>query len=153
MTTPTPSPASRRVSVPNDSSDSERTVHVVGGGHVGRTLADRLCADGDRACLVDDTPEAVSAAMAAGVPVVDGDPMDSVVLETAGLAEADAVVAATTSDGSNLLIAQLARARFGVERVVVRVNDPDHLETFRPLEYETVCATGNVEDELARRLR
>ncbi|MFC5971162.1 NAD(P)-binding protein [Halomarina salina] len=152
MTTSTP-PSTRRASVPAGSPERARTIHVVGGGRVGRALADRLRSDGNWASLVDDTPDVVTESMAAGIPVVEGDPMDSDVLERAGLADADAVVAATTSDGSNLLIAQLARARFGVETVVVRVNDPDHVETFRPLDYETVCTTSNVEDGIASRLR
>ncbi|MWG35343.1 NAD(P)-binding protein [Halomarina oriensis] len=153
MTTSTPPPTSRRASVPAGRPENARTIHVVGGGRVGRALVDRLRTDGAHACLVDDTPDVVTEAMAAGVPVVEGDPTDSVVLERAGLSEADAVVAATTSDGSNLLVAQLARTCFDVETVLVRVNDPDHVETFRPLDYETVCVTSNVEDALAGRLR
>jgi Trk K+ transport system NAD-binding subunit len=152
MTTSTP-PTSRRASVPAGSPETARTVQVVGGGRVGRASVARLRTDGDWAGLVDDTPDVVTEAMAAGVPVVEGDPMDPVVLERAGLAEADVVVAATADDGSNLLIAQLARARFDVGTVAVRVNDPDHVETFRPLDYETVCVETDVGDALAGRLR
>ncbi|MFD1512932.1 NAD-binding protein [Halomarina rubra] len=153
MTSSTSTPDIRRSSDPPSGSEHGRTVSVVGGGHVGRSLVERLLADGADARLVDDTPKVVAAAAAAGVPVVDGDPTDPSTLDAAGLADADTVVAATTSDRANLLVAQLARARFGVSAVVVRVNDPDHVETFESLDYETVCVTENVGTALASRLR
>ena len=153
MHPPTTHTTPRRGSNPAGGTERQRTVHVVGGGHVGRTLVERLLAAGDLACLVDDTIDVVTAAAAAGVPVVEGDPTDPTVLDAAGLAEADVVVAATSSDRANLLVAQLARARFGVTTVLVRVNDPDRVETFRSLDYETVCVASNVGEALAGRLR
>ena len=54
-----------------------------------------------------------------------GDATELHVLEDAGLARPpDIVVAATGDDEDNLVISQLARERYGVEKVIARVNDP-----------------------------
>lgn len=65
--------------------------------------------------------------------VVRGDPSAPEVLEDAGAASAEAVVAVTGRDQDNLVIAQLADLRFRVPRVVALVNDPDNEEVFRKL--------------------
>ena len=45
-------------------------------------------------------------------------------LLAAGIEQADAFVASTDGDNTNLVIAQIAQRRFDIERVVVRVLDP-----------------------------
>jgi len=45
-------------------------------------------------------------------------------LREAGIEQADAFVASTDGDNTNLVIAQIAQRRFEVDRVVVRVLDP-----------------------------
>ena len=45
-------------------------------------------------------------------------------LLAAGIERADAFVASTDGDNTNLVIAQIAQRRFEIDRVVVRVLDP-----------------------------
>jgi trk system potassium uptake protein TrkA len=53
------------------------------------------------------------------------------------------VVAVTGEDEDNLVTCQLAKMVWNVERVLARVNDPDHEEIFRKVGIdETVSATG-----------
>jgi trk system potassium uptake protein TrkA len=54
------------------------------------------------------------------------------VLEAAGTLKADVLVACTRSDEDNLVISLLAKKRFGVPRVIARVNDPASDELFGP---------------------
>jgi trk system potassium uptake protein TrkA len=61
-----------------------------------------------------------------GARHVHGDATDPTVLLRAGAAEADVVVCATRHDPANLLIARLAKRRFGVRWTVARVADPAH---------------------------
>lgn len=65
--------------------------------------------------------------------VVHGNPSAPEVLEDAGAAEAEVVLAVTDHDHDNLVIAQLAALRFRVPRVLALVNDPDNEEVFRKL--------------------
>ena len=45
-------------------------------------------------------------------------------LERAGVERADLVVAVTGDDEDNLIVCQVARDKYGVPKVIARVNDP-----------------------------
>lgn len=57
---------------------------------------------------------------------VCGDAADPAVLLEAGAADADALVSTTADDPTNLLVAHLAKRRFGVASTVARMNEPSH---------------------------
>jgi trk system potassium uptake protein TrkA len=65
--------------------------------------------------------------------VVNGDGCDPRVLEEAGIERADVLAAVTGEDEDNLIICQLAKERFNIQRTVGRVNNPDHEHTFSEL--------------------
>ncbi len=58
-----------------------------------------------------------------------------------GIDSADAFVASTNGDNTNLVIAQIAQRRFGIERVVVRVLDPARATWYEEQGLKTVCPT------------
>jgi trk system potassium uptake protein TrkA len=62
-------------------------------------------------------------------------------LLAAGIQEADAFVASTDGDNTNLVIAQIAKRRFEIERVVVRVLDPARARWYAEQGLQTVCPT------------
>ena len=84
---------------------------------------------------------------------VVGHGMDSRILREAGIEEADAVVVATDGDNTNLVIAQVAQRRFGVESVVVRVLDPARAELYSELGLNTISPTARAIDELTEWVR
>src|SRR6201992_4096052 len=55
------------------------------------------------------------------------------VLERAAIARADLVIAVTGDDEDNILICQVAKERYGVQRIVARVNNPRNLQHFKLL--------------------
>jgi trk system potassium uptake protein TrkA len=73
-----------------------------------------------------------------------GDATELFVLERAGLARPpDLVVAVTGDDEDNMIICQIAREKFGVEKVIARVNDPRNQPHFDLLGISpTVSATS-----------
>src|ERR671925_1408920 len=75
-----------------------------------------------------------------------GDATELHVLERAGIARPpDIVVAATGDDEDNMVICQIAREKYGVEKVIARVNDPRNQAHFDLLGISpTVCATSNI---------
>lgn len=117
--------------------------YVLGGGHVGGAVAERLLASGRRAAVVDRSYRP------AGVPGFVGDPADAGVLSDAGIGAASTVVVATRSDSRGLLIAQLVRARFGVPRVIALVDDPDRLLVFAEAGHEPVCVPSALSDAVS----
>jgi trk system potassium uptake protein TrkA len=75
--------------------------------------------------------------------------IDIRVLEEIGTARADAFVAATNGDNTNIVASQLARERFGVKCVVCRVYDPYRAKFFRDsLNIRTICPTQDTIDLL-----
>ena len=59
-----------------------------------------------------------------------GQAIDEDCLISAGIERADAVIATTYGDNSNLIAVQLARKRFNVERAIARVKDPVRASIF-----------------------
>ena len=62
-----------------------------------------------------------------------GDATELWVLERAGIQRADLVIAVTGDDEDNILISQVAKEKYGVQRIVARVNNPRNLQHFRLL--------------------
>ncbi|MFB6192311.1 MAG: cation:proton antiporter [Haloarculaceae archaeon] len=108
-------------------------VLVIGGGQVGRALADRLEERGENVVIVEHDETQVEQARNEGHTVHIGDGTDTDVLRAAGADNCRIVVAATGDDDANLLIAQLADSNFEVETIIARVNNPGNADAFEDL--------------------
>jgi trk system potassium uptake protein TrkA len=109
-------------------------VIIVGGGQVGSYLADLLLKEGHKITVVEERAKQL-ALLKSEMPegtIVAGGFTDPVVLENAGIAKADVVVAVTAKDEDNLVISTLAKFEFGVPRVIARVNNPKNSWVFTP---------------------
>ena len=120
---------------------------VAGGGKVGANVARTLLNAGHEVVLVEQRPDRYALLEQEFEHQVHfGDATELSVLERAGIARpANIVIAVTGDDEDNLVIGQLAREKYGVERVVARVNDPRNDTLFDLLGIEqTVSATQMV---------
>ena len=117
-------------------------VIVVGAWGVTRELARRLGPMWE-VTVVDADPGRLDGARQAGaIAVLQGDGSSRVTLERAGLAGADAVVAATVDDDVNLEVCRLAR-QAGCLRVVALATAPERLADYRQMGVEAhVVALG-----------
>jgi len=107
---------------------------IVGAGKVGYFLAKRLYQGKHSVCIVEkDKTTCDEIARELDVLVIRGDGCDPRILEEAGTARADVVSAVTGDDEDNIIICQLAKERFGVQRTVGRVNNPYNEHTFSEL--------------------
>ena len=98
---------------------------IVGGGQVGSFLASLLYKE--HHVKVVEVREKQLAALHRDLPgdiIVEGHFTDPVVLEKAGIHDAEVVVAVTPTDEGNLVVANLAKFEFGVKRVIARANNP-----------------------------
>jgi trk system potassium uptake protein TrkA len=119
-------------------------VVVAGGGKVGANLTRSLIGMGHEVTLIErrrDRFERLEEELEHQVQ--HGDATEMWVLERAGLGRPpDIVIAATGDDEDNIVICQLARHRYGVPKVIARVNDPRNQPHFDLLGIApTVCAT------------
>src|SRR6266568_5113996 len=105
---------------------------IVGAGRVGSALAKSALAAGHEVSVLDADPlshERLDAGQSKSWEESDGQFTVGTALETdalmqAGIERADVFIASTDGDNTNLIIAQIAQKRFGVERAIVRVMDP-----------------------------
>ena len=116
---------------------------LVGAGTVGYHLAHALLNAGHEISLVEwDAKKATEAAEDFGNVVLRGDGSDSSILEAAGAARADVVIATTGNDEDNLAACQLARHWFNVYRTLALINNPENEVLFRLLGVDiTVSST------------
>lgn len=91
---------------------------VVGAHALGRLVARQLVAHGRPVTLVDANPERCAEARRDGLAVVEGDALSLDVLERAGMADADTLLAITANQELNVLVARLARENFRAERIL-----------------------------------
>src|SRR5881392_793418 len=98
---------------------------IIGCGRVGSTIALQLLMEEWDVTVVDEKEDALSR-LGEDWPgaFLVGHGMDTALLREAGIEEADALVAATDGDNTNIIIGQVAQKRFGIDCVVVRVLDP-----------------------------
>jgi len=116
---------------------------VVGAGKVGWNLTRELIARGNEVTVIEsDAARYATVEEELEHSVQYGDGSELWVLERAGIERADMVIAVTGDDEDNLLICQVAREKYGVERVIARCNNPRNLQHFKLLDIQpAVSAT------------
>ena len=124
-------------------------VLIVGCGSVGSAVARAMLDDRHEVSVLDEDPEAIAQLEKGlggtwerrGGAFTVGTALEIDALLGAGIERADAFVAATDGDNTNLVIAQVARRRFEIPKVVARVLDPYRANWYREQGLETVCPT------------
>ena len=109
-------------------------VIIVGAGNVGHYLAHRLFGDKHMIALVEkDRAMCDLIGQELDILVVNGDGCEISILQAAGIERADVLAAVTGSDEDNLVICQLAKEVFHIDRTVARVNDSRNEHIFNEL--------------------
>src|SRR5215217_1355342 len=100
-------------------------VIVVGAGKVGLNLARELIDKGNELTIVENSARRYATVEEELEHRAQyGDGSELWVLERAGIQRADMVIAVTGDDEDNILICQVAREKYDVERIIARVNNP-----------------------------
>jgi trk system potassium uptake protein TrkA len=122
-------------------------VIVAGGGKVGANLVRSLIRLGHEVTLIEQRRDRFeSLEEEFEHQAMNGDATELHVLERAGIARPpDIAIAATGDDEDNIVICQLAREKYGVPKVIARVNDPRNQPHFDLLGISpTICATSGL---------
>lgn len=116
---------------------------VIGCGRLGSFLANQLSNEGHSIVVVDVNSNAFNALTADQFSgfTVEGDATELAVLKQAKIDKADVVIGATHDENVNIMAAQIAKNRFDVAKVFVRILDPNK-ETFcKAIGIQCVCPT------------
>jgi trk/ktr system potassium uptake protein len=109
-------------------------VIIAGGGKVGWNLARELLEKGNEVTVVEnDRRRYLTVEQELEHAIQYGDATELWVLERGGIQRADLVIAVTGDDEDNILICQVAKEKYLVERIVARVNNPRNLQHFKLL--------------------
>ncbi len=114
---------------------------MIGCGRVGSALAAQLAAEHHEVSVIDRNPKARRLLPAAfeGEFLV-GNGYSRRVLISAGIDRADALIAVTSGDNSNIVSARTAKEVYRVPIVIARIYDPRRADIYRELGIPTVAS-------------
>jgi trk system potassium uptake protein len=122
---------------------------IVGCGRVGSSVARTALREGHTVSCLDEDPES-HARLEVGLEkgwedlggqFTVGTGLELDALTQAGIEKADAFIASTDGDNTNIVIAQIAKRRFEVPTVIARVLDPYRAEWYQRQGLHTICPT------------
>jgi trk/ktr system potassium uptake protein len=124
-------------------------VLIVGCGRVGSSVARAMLKEGHEVSCLDEDPEAHARLEVnldkswedEGGHFTVGTALETEALTSAGIEKADAFIASTDGDNTNIVIAQIAQRRYNVPTVVARILDPLRAEWYEKQGVNTVCPT------------
>jgi trk system potassium uptake protein TrkA len=118
---------------------------VVGAGKVGWNLARELLDKGHEVTLVEnDRNRFAKVEQELEHNVQYGDASELWVLERIGISRADLMIAVTGDDEDNMLICQVAKEKYLVDRVIARVNNPRNADHFELLNVKPNVSATNL---------
>lgn len=114
---------------------------IGGGGQVGYYLAKGLIEQGHEVLLLEkDSKRAERLSEELGPSILRGDACEARTLLEVGTSRANLVIAVTGDDEDNLVICQVAKARFHVPSTIARVNNPRNEALFRKLGIDVIIS-------------
>lgn len=119
---------------------NENYTIIIGCGRLGANLANTLSDNGEDVLIIDKNKEAFrKLSPAYGGLSLSGDATDLDILQEAQINNATTVIAVTNNDNANILVAQVAREIFHIERVIARLYDPEREYVYHEFGIDTIC--------------
>jgi trk system potassium uptake protein TrkA len=127
---------------PRGSLPTRMRVIIMGNGRVGSELSNALVDGGHDVAVIDKNAEAFHAYPPGDrARKIVGLGFDRDVLEDAGIKDADAFVAVSSGDNSNIVSARVALEYYHVPKVIARIYDSRRAEIYERLNIPTVATT------------
>jgi trk system potassium uptake protein TrkA len=113
---------------------------IMGCGRVGAELTVQLSKGGHSVAIIDKRKEAFDRLPPGfDARTIVGIGFDREILEQAGIKEADAFIAVSNGDNSNIVSARVAREHYHVDKVIARIYDPRRAEIYERLNIPTIA--------------
>ena len=113
---------------------------IVGCGRLGANLANTLSDDGGNVLIIDNDKDSFrKLSPSFGGLTLTGDATDIEILHEAQVEKASAIIIVTNNDNINIMVAQLTKELFDVQRIITRLYDPDRECVYREFGINTIC--------------
>lgn len=119
---------------------------LVGVNTISRKLIQDLSRNHDLVVVEEDEEEAERIYSDSAATVVNGSPTRLSILEDAGISKADVLVTVLEDDNRNMVVSMLGK-KYGVPKVVTRLENPDYRDIYNILEVNTIEYTDIVYGE------
>jgi trk system potassium uptake protein TrkA len=124
---------------------------ILGCSRVGALLASHLVSRGDEVSVIDQDPGSLKRlGRDFGGKAILGIGIDEGALKRAEIEKADAFIAVTNDDNTNLMAAQLVREKFKTSKIYLRVYDPKRAEAFKELGLNIICPTVDTANKIEK---
>lgn len=107
---------------------------------LGRKLVDKLEGRHDVVVIDEDQDRCERLYSSSGATVINKAPSTLAALEDAGITQADVLISALGEDNENMVVCSLAK-KYGVPKVISRVEDDEYLEAFQIIGADTIAHT------------
>jgi trk system potassium uptake protein TrkA len=124
---------------------SEKNLYtiIIGCGRLGSFLANKLSSVGNSVVVVDIDAGAFAALATDKFSgfTIEGDATELATLNQAKIDKADVVIGATQDENVNIMVAHIAKNKFNIPKVLIRIIDPDKESFCRTIGVESICPT------------
>ncbi|MFB6204068.1 MAG: TrkA family potassium uptake protein [Candidatus Nanohaloarchaea archaeon] len=115
-------------------------VVIIGINTLSRRLVDRLEGRHDVVVVDEDEDKCKRLYSSTGATVINKSPTTLSALEDAGITSADALIATLKDDNQNMVVSSLGK-KYGVPKVIARLEDDEYFEAFQIIGAETIGHT------------
>lgn len=120
--------------------EKRKNVIVAGCGRFGAKLASMLDTQNDNVSIIDINEQSFTKLSDSfNYCSIKGDATDTDILEFAGIKTADILIAATSDDNTNIMIAQIAKEYYQVSQVIARIEDTSKEASYEQMGIITIC--------------
>ncbi|MEB3298909.1 MAG: NAD(P)-binding protein [Candidatus Sericytochromatia bacterium] len=125
---------------------------IIGCGRLGANFAQRRAAKGDKVTILDFDAQNFQAVRDVPVRTMAGMEIDTEVLERAGMGRADCVIVVSRDENTNIMIADIARRHFKLQKVIVRIDNPELRQIYLDDGFEVISPILEATESLERTL-
>lgn len=132
--------------------NNEKYILIVGCGRLGAHLANSLGESKFNSIVIIDKNEQAFDRLKTTFSGfrIEADALELDVLKAAKIKDADVVLVTTNRDNTNIMIAQVAKKIFNVDKVIARLIDPLRESIYSELGIETISPTALSANEFMR---
>jgi trk system potassium uptake protein TrkA len=124
---------------------NDMNIIIVGGGKKIHFLTKSFISKGYNVTIVnDDYDYCKKLDKMHDAKIVYGDGTKPYILEDAGIAYCNMIIALTPKDPDNLVICQIAQKMYDVKKTFTIVSDPQNIDIFKKLGIDTVISTSDI---------